>query len=70
MDHISDKVSRALAAAEEAQRARDAQRAQRADRAYLVRDAADRYGLSDALAARITADGPTAIQDEARRLAV
>ncbi|SCL38432.1 hypothetical protein GA0074692_5009 [Micromonospora pallida] len=65
---IRERVARAVATAQEAARAKAAQ--PRADRAYLVADAAHRYGLSDELAAQITGNGPAEIQREARRLAV
>ncbi|MCW3813712.1 hypothetical protein ONA91_04465 [Micromonospora sp. DR5-3] len=67
-DNISDRIARAVAAAEETQRARANQ--PRADRAYLVRDAAKRYGLGEEDAARITGSGATEIQREARALAL
>ncbi|MEU8253242.1 hypothetical protein AB0C06_03100 [Micromonospora inaquosa] len=64
-----DKVARAVAAAQEAERYR-ADPPARADRAWLVEDAAKRYGLSDAQAALIRDDGPTAIRRAARDLAM
>lgn len=66
-DATADRVARAV---EEAQRRQEAGPPARADRAYLVADAAERYGLGEELAARITGDGPTEILDQARRLAV
>ncbi len=68
LGNIGDRVARALAAAEDADRAR-ADRP-RADRAYLVADAAKRYGLGEDQAAQITGDGPTEIQRSARALAL
>lgn len=69
LDTISDRISRALAAAEESDRAR-AEPRPRADRSWLVRDAAARYGLTDELAEKITATSPTEVQREARALAL
>ncbi|MET8838337.1 hypothetical protein ABZV78_31145 [Micromonospora sp. NPDC004540] len=68
LDNIADRIARAVVAAEEADRARTVR--PRADRAWLVEEAAARYGLGDALAARITGEGPTEIQRSARDLAL
>ncbi|MEV4478759.1 hypothetical protein [Micromonospora coxensis] len=68
-DATADRVARAVAAAEESAHAK-AEPPARADRDWLVANAAERYGLGEELAARITGNGPTEIQDQARRLAV
>lgn len=66
-DATADRVARAV---EEARSRQEREPSPRADRAWLVRDAAERYGLGPELAARIMGDGPTEILREARGLAL